>query len=103
MRAAREHPRIATTIAAALIVLVLAGVGAGGALGGAPPNHRNDAALRIAGAQLAQLRRALQTSQAQSAQLRGQVMVLTTQLARVRQSQQRPASGTHAERRRAKH
>ena len=35
MRAASEHPRIATAIAAALIVLAVAGVGVSRALGGA--------------------------------------------------------------------
>ena len=103
MRAVSEHPRIATVIAAAWIAFGLAGVGAGRALGGAQPIHRSDRAVRIAGAELAQLRRQLQSAQAQSAQLRGQVTTLTTQLARARQSQQRPASGTYAERRRANH
>jgi TolA-binding protein len=103
MRAASEHPRIAAAIAAALIVLALAGVGASRALGGSRPIRRTGDAQRVAGAQLAQLREQLQISQAQSAQLRGQVATLTTQLARVRQSQQRPATGIHPERRRAKH
>ena len=53
MRAASEHPRIATTIAAALIVLALAGVGAGRALGGAQPLHTSDRALRVADSKLA--------------------------------------------------
>jgi hypothetical protein len=103
VRAASEHARIATTIAAALIVLLLAGVGAGRALGGAQPIHTRDPKLHVVEIQLAQLREQLQTSQAQSVQLRGQVATLTTQLARVRQLQQRPAAGTHVGGRRAKH
>jgi uncharacterized protein HemX len=103
MRAASEHPRIATAIAAALLVLLLSGVGAGSALGGGQPNHRSATALRIADAQLAQLREQMQSAQAQRAQLQGQVATLTTQLTRARQSRQRPATATYPERRRAKH
>jgi uncharacterized protein HemX len=102
VRAGSEHPRIATTVASALIVLALAGVGAGRALGGAQPIHNNDKAVRIADTQLAQLRQQLQTSQAQSAQLRGQLATLTAQLAHARQSQQRAATGTRIKRRRPK-
>jgi len=100
MRAASEHPRVATTIAASLIVLALAGVGAGRALGGAQPNHTGDAEVRVVDTQLAQLREQLQTSQVQSAQLRGQLTALTAQLAHARQSQQRPVTRTLAKRRR---
>ena len=102
MRAASEHPRIATTIAAALIVLALASVAAGRALGGEQPIHTTDRALRIADAQLAQLRQRLQISEAQGAQLRGQVATLTGQLARSRQSEQRVQTGTHIGRRKPK-
>jgi chromosome segregation ATPase len=110
MRAASEHPRIATAIATALIVILLVGVWAGSALGGSRSIRSSGDAQRVAGVQLAQLREQQQSAQAQSAQLRGQVSTLrgqvatlTTQLARARQSQQRPPTGTHARRRRAKH
>ena len=102
MRAAIEHPRIATTLAAALIVLALAGVGAGRALGGAQPAHGSDRPLRIADAQLAQLRQQLQTSHAVCAQLRGQLATLSAQLARARKPEQRAATGTHIKERRPK-
>ena len=102
MRAASEHPRIATPVAAALIVLALASVLAGRALGGAQPAHTGDGALRVADTPVAQLRHQLQTSEAQSAGLRGEVVTLTTQLARARESQQRALTTAHAERRRPK-
>lgn len=102
MRAASEHRRIAAAVAAGLIVLALAGGLAGRALGGAQPAHTRDEALRVADTQVAQLRHQLQTSQAQSAALRGEVVTLTTQLARARKSQQRALTTAHAERRRPK-
>lgn len=102
MRAAREHPRVAAAITAGLIVLALAGVGAGRTLGGAQPAHTGDGALRVADTQVAQLRQQLRTSETQSARLRGEVVTLTTQLARARQSQQRLAAGTRIRRRRPK-
>jgi uncharacterized protein HemX len=102
VRAASEHPRTAITIAAAVIVLALAGVGAGRALGGAQPIHRSDRALRIPDTQLAQLRQQLQTSETQSAQLRRQVATLTAQLARARQPEQRAQTSTHIKRRTSK-
>ena len=102
MRAASEHPRIATPVAAALIVLALASVLAGRALGGAQPIRTSDRKLRVADTQVAKLHQQLRTSQAQSAQLRGQLSTLTAQLARARQSQPCSATGSHALSRRPK-
>jgi hypothetical protein len=99
VRAASEHPRIAAMVAAALIVLALAGVSAGRAVGGTQPSHRSDRALRIADRQLAQLRHQLQTSETHSAQLRGQVATVTAEVPRARQSQQRAATSQHVKRR----
>jgi len=103
VRALSEHPRIATTRAAGLIVLALAGAGAGRALGGPQPVHRSDRAVRMAGTELAQFRQQLQTSDAQGAQLRGQVATLTAELARAGQSHRPAGTGTRVKRRTAPH
>jgi hypothetical protein len=103
VRALSEHPRVATTLAAGLIVLALAGVSAGRTLDGPQPVHRSDRAMRMAGTQVAQLRQQLQTSDAQGAQLRGQVATLTAELARTGQSHQPAATGRQAKRRTAPH
>jgi len=80
MRAARGHPRIAVTIVAAVIVLALAGVGGGRALGGAHPVRTNHAARRLVASEATETRQQLRAAQTQSAGLRGQPATLTAQL-----------------------
>ena len=95
MRAASEHPRIATAIATALIMLALAGVGVSRALGGAQHIRTSEGTLRVGDRQVTGLLQQLHAAEAQRAQLRGQVATLTAELARAPRSQQRAQTNTH--------
>jgi hypothetical protein len=86
MSVASEHPRLASTITAALVTLLVAAVLSGVALAGGGQTGRASAtALPAAAARIATLQRQLQLANAQDAQLRAQLVAVQGQLVHVRQ------------------
>jgi hypothetical protein len=97
VRAASEHPRIAVTVAVAILALAIAGVEAGRALGTphAPPSATAPAvnAVHVADARLAALRGQLQAADVENVRLRERLVVLAGRLARARRVQRQVHSG----------
>jgi hypothetical protein len=103
MSAAREHPRLASAISAALVLLALTGVGAGDAFGGAAqPGHTTSRVVRVADARVAALDHQLQAAQVLNVQLRGRVGTLQTRLACLQVSRRLAARTVRSKRRRRK-
>jgi septal ring factor EnvC (AmiA/AmiB activator) len=100
MSAAREHPRLATTITAALAALVVLAVLACGALaGGNAPGRATAAGLRVSDPRLAEVQRELAIAQTDDAQLQAQLGTLEAELACLQRSH-RAAHATCARRKR---